>query len=66
MRLAPRVADLERRAAPAEKSWVRILQYEGQTEAQAIAAHEAQFGPVGDSNVILRVFTSPVGSPVRR
>jgi len=56
MRLKPRLEALERRLAPKPaKRWVRVIQGEGQTYEQACAAHEAEHGPLGDANVILRV-----------
>jgi hypothetical protein len=66
MRLSHRVADLERRlASSGPKAWVRIFQYEGQTQEEAVAAYEAKHGPIGDKGVILRVFIrKPFPPPV--
>lgn len=61
MRLKPRLDALEAKLAPASQRWVRIYRYEDQTDEQAIAAHEAEHGPIGDANVILRVVVDPVG-----
>lgn len=58
MRLSQRVADLESRMPGASERWVRVIQGVGQSEVEAIAAYEAESGPVGDSNVILRIFAS--------
>ena len=66
MRLSQRIADLESRMPEGKPGWVRVFQHTGQSQDEAITAYEAANGPIGDSNVILRVFTSPVGSPVRR
>jgi hypothetical protein len=57
MRLRHRVADLERRISGAGvKRWVRIFQYENQTEEQAVAAYERENGPIDDSTgVVVRV-----------
>jgi hypothetical protein len=45
---------------PNYKPWHRIIQWEDQTEAEAVAAYEAENGPLGDDNRILRVIiTSP-------
>ncbi len=56
MRLSRRVADLECRLDPPRaKVWLRIVQDEGQTRESALAAYEAEHGPVGDRGVILRV-----------
>lgn len=35
--------------------WVRIIQYENQTEDEAKVAYEAENGPIGESNAILQV-----------
>lgn len=35
--------------------WCRIYQYEDQTEAEALAAWEAEHGPLADKNVTMRV-----------
>jgi hypothetical protein len=57
MRLSHRVADLEQRlASPGPKAWVRAFQYEGQTQEEAVAAYEAEHGPIDEKGVILRVF----------
>jgi hypothetical protein len=66
MQLKRRIADLEHRIAPPEaKRWVRIFQYEGQTKEQAVAAYEAEHGPINDNmGVILRVIISkPLPAP---
>ncbi len=56
MRLNRRVADLEsRHCPPGAPVWLRIIQNIGQTREDAFAAHEADNGPIGDSNVILVV-----------
>ena len=56
MRLKSRLDALEAKLAPAFQRWVRIYRYEDQTQEQAIAAHEMEHGPLGDANVIMRVF----------
>ena len=60
MRMRPRLDALEAKLAPAFQRWVRIYRNEDQAEEQAIAAHEAEHGPIGDANVILRVSVKPV------
>ena len=56
MRLSRRIADLESRLDPPRpKVWLRIVQDESQTREAAVAAYEAEHGPVGDRGVILRV-----------
>ena len=69
MRLTKRLTDLEQRMGPQGPArWRRILQYEDQTEAEAIAAEEAANGPLGpDDGRILRViihkpFPAPCGA----
>ncbi len=57
-RLKNRVFDLEQRRPENAKQWVRILQHEDQTREQAIAAYEAECGPIDDKGVVLRVFIS--------
>lgn len=55
-RLSSRIADLEKRLSPVlPPAWVRVFQYQGQTQGEALAAWEAEHGPVGDRNVIMRV-----------
>lgn len=58
-RLKPRLDALEAQMAPACQRWVRIFQHAGQTQEQAIAAYEAEHGPIGDASVILRVSVKP-------
>jgi hypothetical protein len=68
MQLRRRVKDLEQRMTPGGiKRWVRIFQYEDQTQEQAVTAYEAQNGPIEDSmGVILRVIVDkPGASPAR-
>ena len=56
LRLKPRLEALERQLAPnPAKRWVRLIQHEGQTLAQAYAAHEAERGTIDSANIILRV-----------
>lgn len=55
MRLNRRLEALEAAIAPQPARWVRIFQDEGQSQDQAIAAHEAEHGPIDDANIILRV-----------
>lgn len=60
-----RIADLEARAPAHAPQWVRILQYEGQTEEGAVAAYEAEHGPIDNKRVILRVIINkPFPAPV--
>lgn len=59
--LKRRVEALEKHAPGAFKAWVRVIQYEDQSEADAIAVHEAEHGPIGDCNRILRVIIRKPG-----
>lgn len=58
MRLKPRLDALEAKLVPAFQRWVRMFRNEEQPEEQAIAAYEAEHGPIGDANVIMRVFVN--------
>ena len=53
MRMKQRLEALERRETGGFAPWVQIIQSVGQTEAEAVAAHEAAHGPIGDSDSIL-------------
>ena len=61
MRLRQRLDALEARKSGAFVPWVRIIQNEGQTEAQATEAYEGEHGPIGESNSILRVIIRKPG-----
>ena len=56
MRLKPRLDALEAKLAPAFQRWVRIYRYKDQSQEQAVAAYEAEHGPLNDANIIMRVF----------
>jgi hypothetical protein len=57
MRLSKRLSDLEKRGPVGAVRWRRIFQYEDQSQAEALAAYEAENGPIGpDEGRILRVF----------
>lgn len=59
--LGRRLDALERADLGGFAPWVRIIQYEDQTEDEAIAVYEAEQGPIGDSNAILRVIIRKPG-----
>lgn len=61
MRLRQRLDALEARNVGGFVPWVRIIQDVGQTEADATAAYEAEHGPIGESNSILRVIIRKPG-----
>lgn len=56
MRLKPRLDALEAKLAPVSQRWVRMFRNEEEPEDEAIAAYEAEHGPICDANVIMRVF----------
>jgi hypothetical protein len=62
-RLSKRLSDLEQANAPASVQVVR--RFEGQTEAEALAAYERDNGPIGpDNGRALRVFIhKPFAAP---
>lgn len=63
MRLDARLERLEAKHAPHPIRVVTLHRYEGQTQEQAIAAHEAEHGPVGDKAlcvIIRKPFPVPV------
>lgn len=66
MRLRNRLIALEQRAVTGVRRWHRILQWEGQTEDEAVAAYEEKNGPIGpDDGSILRVIIrKPIPAPV--
>jgi len=56
-----RLEALETRTLAGFAPWVRIIQHEGESEAEATAAYEAEHGPIGESNSILRVIIRKPG-----
>ncbi|WP_221541255.1 hypothetical protein [Qipengyuania huizhouensis] len=56
-----RLEALETRTLGGFVPWVRIIQHVGQTEAEATADYEAEHGPIGESNSILRVIIRKPG-----
>ena len=59
--LGRRLDALERADLGDFAPWVRIIQHEGESEAEATAAYEAEHGPIGESNSILRVIIRKPG-----
>ena len=58
MRLRQRVEGLEAKETGGFKPWHRIMQYQDQTEEQAIAVYEAEHGQIGDNDsFIVRIIT---------
>ena len=54
-RFSSRLADLEQRLNPPSRGLHLIRLYEGQTEEDATASYEAEHGPMGPDEGILRV-----------
>jgi len=58
--LHKRIAALESRGgAERPVRWHRVI-VDGQSNAEVLAAHEAQYGPIGRDGVIYRVIVSPL------
>ncbi len=55
MKLGARIDALEAQALQGSAKWCRVLQWAGQTESDAVAAHEAQHGPLPTGEGVLRV-----------
>lgn len=60
--LGKRLAALEQAQPSAMPRWHCLRRYEDETDADAVAAYEAENGPIGDGNVIMRVIISKPGS----
>jgi len=56
-----RVQALEQAHRPGSSRWHCIRRYENETDQQAIEVYEAEHGPIGDDNVIMRVIVSKPG-----
>lgn len=59
MRLKSRVEALEQTTGGELKCWHRVHVDVGQPVDAAVAAYEAENGPIGDDNVILRTIFDP-------
>lgn len=57
-----RLADLEASVLGGLKRWHCIIVRAGQTEEQATAAYEAEHGPIGEGNTVLRVIIRKPGT----
>jgi hypothetical protein len=60
-RLDSRVATLEQAGRPSIQRWHCLRRYDGETDAQAVAAYEALNGQIVDDSSALRVFISKPG-----
>ena len=57
-----RIDALEQRTGSKRPArWYRVI-VDGQSKAEALAAYEAQHGPVGNGGVIYRMIVSPVAA----
>lgn len=63
--LGKRLAALEQAQLSAMPRWHCLRRYEDETDADAVAAYEAEHGPIGDGNVIMRVIISKPGTRPR-
>lgn len=62
--LSKRIGALEQAYPSSVPRWHRIRHYEEESRDDAIAAYEAETGPLGDDNIIMRVIiTKPVKKP---
>ncbi|MEE8612471.1 MAG: hypothetical protein V3V60_07830 [Sphingomonas aquatilis] len=62
--LGRRLIALEQAHPSSMTRWHCLRRYEDKTDADAVAAYEAEHGPIGDGNVIMRVIVSkPGGRP---
>jgi hypothetical protein len=59
--LGKRLTALEQAQPSAMPRWHCLRRYEDETDADAIAAYEAEHGPIGDGNVVMRVIISKPG-----
>lgn len=60
--LTKRVVALETKIEPPKSRWVRMVRYQGETDAEAVAAYEAEHGPIGDDRVVMRVVVNKPGN----
>lgn len=59
--LSKRLAALEQTNSSAMPRWHCLRRYEDETDAEAVAAYEAEHGPIDSGNVIMRVIVSKPG-----
>lgn len=60
--LRKRLTALEQAQPSAMPRWHCLRRYEDETDADATAAYEAEHGPIGAGNVIMRVIISKPGT----
>ncbi|WP_267386169.1 hypothetical protein [Sphingomonas sp. GC_Shp_3] len=60
--LGKRLTALEHAQPSATPRWYCLRRYEDESEADAVAAYEAENGPIGDGNVVMRVIVSKPGT----
>lgn len=62
--LGKRLAALEQAQPSAMPRWHCLRRYENESDADAVSAYEAEHGPIGDGNIVMRVIVSkPGGRP---
>ena len=59
--LSKRLAALEQTKSSQMPRWHCLRRYENETDAEAVAAYEAEHGSIGTDNVIMRVVVSKPG-----
>ena len=60
--LSKRLTALEQSQPSAMPRWHCLRRYEDESHEDAVAAYEAENGPIGGGNVIMRVIISKPGS----
>lgn len=60
--LGKRLTALEQALPTAKPRWHCLRRYEDESDADAVIAYEAENGPIGDGNVIMRVIISKPGT----
>lgn len=60
--LGKRLAALEQAQPSAMPRWHCLRRYEDETDADAVAAYEAENSTIGDGKVVMRVIISKPGS----
>ncbi len=60
--LSKRIVALEQVRPNSMPKWHCLRRYESETDADAIAAYEAEHGAIGGGNVVMRVIVSKPGS----
>jgi hypothetical protein len=62
--LSKRLTALEQAQPATKPRWHCLRRYEDESEADAVAAYEAENGPIGNGNVVMRVIVSKPGTKI--